>query len=1031
MKRRVLKFLIPVFCILALVLVFSITKVSKNDIKSLVKDDIDVVINNVDVPICITAQTVENINDNMWDISLDLNSKVAIVDEEEVQMTELFGISEDELDTIVKTSSFKEFLEDNLTGEVEYVNGEVVITNPYSSEALIVETENVDILNTDNLKEINPVVDDIYVVKYNDAKSTKEAYYELCQNSQIINISRDVKVYASDEEAEVSELNNMNSAWGTAFCGMDMYKKYLNYSNNTNTVRVAVLDTGIYSSHEVFKGTDYGDRIDYTYAHNYISNNTNVTDDNGHGTAVAGVIAEATPNNVKIVPIKVMDDKGRGYLSAVFSGIGAVYQNVDVINISLGSKISDVSPNNQTMYDSTLRRARNAGVIVCCAAGNSANEGVTAVEYPAASDYAYGVAAIDEDKQRCDFSNYGSSINYSMPGHNIVLPGITGQDAYVLTSGTSFASPCLAAAAALVKLEHPDYTFDQVDAELTKNVVDLGNTGKDIYYGKGYVDFNVDKFAKPVFISAATTMTEWSTYNRIKISAMDSVNITNYSITNSSNTPSTSEWKTTNSNTFIDVTYETRIPGTNYVWLKDSDGRVAYKQVQVDNIDVINPGLISEIELLDLSKTSFKVQTKFNDSESGLSRVEWHLEDASGQEIAYLVEQSEPIGTNNNVTFSREFKNLTVNSKYTVYVVAYDVVGNMKATKTFTVTTNKADVNVFFSDNGTTKLEVEENENIENILNNKKQEFEAAKTRIYNKNLSENNEKVIFEETDSLFVNTANEISYPIIEDEKLYENYSSDIKYYTLNYKICYIKKKINLNSLKDITINYGDSDVSVGKMNISKNKFSVTPNDNNIANILVDDNSNILVSSNNYAGSTQITIDIEETLTLAHVTKTINVEVKPITIRVKSATLDEKVYDGENEVNVLDVIFEGVLDKDKLEIKKDYTVLALFDTPDVGEDKTVFISVALTKTNLANSYIIENENITMKGTIKAGMSFLKGDINEDGKINADDAADAIEIFKTNAQTVENLAKGDMNNDGRVNAEDAALIIEYFKTHG
>ena len=1031
MKRRVLKFLIPVFCILALVLVFSITKVSKNDIKSLVKDDIDVVINNVDVPICITAQTVENINDNMWDISFDLNSKVAIVDEEEVQMTELFGISEDELDTIVKTSSFKEFLEDNLTGEVEYVNGEVVITNPYSSEALIVETENVDILNTDNLKEINPVVDDIYVVKYNDAKSTKEAYYELCQNSQIINISRDVKVYASNEEAEVSELNNMNSAWGTAFCGMDMYKKYLNYSNNTNTVRVAVLDTGVYSSHEVFKGTDYGDRIDYTYAHNYISNNTNVTDDNGHGTAVAGVIAEATPNNVKIVPIKVMDDKGRGYLSAVFSGIGAVYQNVDVINISLGSKISDVSPNNQTMYDSTLRRARNAGVIVCCAAGNSANEGVTAVEYPAASDYAYGVAAIDEDKQRCDFSNYGSSINYSMPGHNIVLPGITGQDAYVLTSGTSFASPCLAAAAALVKLEHPDYTFDQVDAELTKNVVDLGNTGKDIYYGKGYVDFNVDKFAKPVFISAATTMTEWSTYNRIKISAMDSVNITNYSITNSSNTPSTSEWKTTNSNTFIDVTYETRIPGTNYVWLKDSDGRVAYKQVQVDNIDVINPGLISEIELLDLSKTSFKVQTKFNDSESGLSRVEWHLEDASGQEIAYLVEQSEPIGTNNNVTFSREFKNLTVNSKYTVYAIAYDVVGNMKATKTFTVTTNKADVNVFFSDNGTTKLEVEENENIENILNTKKQEFEAAKTRIYNKNLSENNEKVIFEETDSLFVNTANEISYPIIEDEKLYENYSSDIKYYTLNYKICYIKKKINLNSLKDITINYGDSDVSVGKMNISKNKFSVTPNDNNIANILVDDNSNILVSSNNYAGSTQITIDIEETLTLAHVTKTINVEVKPITIRVKSATLDEKVYDGENEVNVLDVIFEGVLDKDKLEIKKDYTVLALFDTPDVGEDKTVFISVALTKTNLANSYIIENENITMKGTIKAGMSFLKGDINEDGKINADDAADAIEIFKTNAQTVENLAKGDMNNDGRVNAEDAALIIEYFKTHG
>lgn len=60
----------------------------------------------------------------------------------------------------------------------------------------------------------------------------------------------------------------------------------------------------------------------------------------------------------------------------------------------------------------------------------------------------------------------------------------------------------------------------------------------------------------------------------------------------------------------------------------------------------------------------------------------------------------------------------------------------------------------------------------------------------------------------------------------------------------------------------------------------------------------------------------------------------------------------------------------------------------------------------------------------------YLKGDINKDGKVNADDAADAIEIFKTNAQTEENIKRGDMDGNGTVNAEDAALIIEYFKTH-
>ena len=61
---------------------------------------------------------------------------------------------------------------------------------------------------------------------------------------------------------------------------------------------------------------------------------------------------------------------------------------------------------------------------------------------------------------------------------------------------------------------------------------------------------------------------------------------------------------------------------------------------------------------------------------------------------------------------------------------------------------------------------------------------------------------------------------------------------------------------------------------------------------------------------------------------------------------------------------------------------------------------------------------------------AYKVGDINEDGKINADDAANAIEIFKTNAQTPENIAKGDMDGNGKVDAEDSALIIEYFKTH-
>ena len=1031
MKRRIFKYLIPVFVMLAIVLILCCNYSDKATIKSLISGGIDINVDDNEKPICINADILDYINNNTWDILFNLDTKTAIVDNQEIEMTTLLNVDEKELDNIVKSSDFKEYLEDNLTGDVEYVNGQVVVSNPYSSGTIIVETEDKKLLDSSNAKEVKQIIDDIYLVKYEDAKATKEAYYNFSENSEIISVATDAKVYISDAEmTQIDSLTSMNSSWATAFCGMDQYTKYLNYSQNSNIVKVAVLDTGIYPSHEVFKVNDFGERIDFTYSKNYISNNTNVTDDHGHGTAVSGLIAEATPSNVIIVPLKVMDQQGRGYLSYVFNAIGDIYRKVDVINISLGSKIADVSPHNITTYDNVLKKAREAGVIVCCAAGNSADSGAIAVEYPAASEYAYGVGAINKSKERCSFSNYGSEIDFVMPGYDLTLPGMSGQEAYVNTGGTSFASPTLAAAAALLKLEHKDYTFAQVDAELIKNTVDLGDVGRDKYYGRGYVDFNVDKFAKPVFIDATQTITEWAKYNRIKITALGSTNITHYAITNSSNTPSSLDWKITSGDTFLNETYETKIPGKNYVWLKDKNGSIAYKEVQITNIDLGLPSVVNEIEIVDLSKTSFKVQTTFKDSESGLSKIEWHLENADGNEINYIVSQSDPVGTNNNVTFTREFKNLTENTKYTVYAIGYDVVGNINFTKTFSITTNKADVNVFFLDNGTTKMEVEENENIEAILNTKRQEFEAAKTRIYNKNFSTNNEGIIFEDNDSLFVNSDNEISFPIIEDETLYENYSSNVKYYILKYKICYIKKKIDLSSFKDVVLNYGDENINIGKVKLPKNKFTVTTNDGNIVKIMVDDNSNVLVGSNNYAGNTQVVIDIEETLTLAHVTKTINVEVKPITIKIKSVTLDEKIYDGESEVNVLDVIFEGLLEKDKLEINKDYIVSALFDTPDIGKDKTVYLNVALTKTNLAKSYVIENENITMKSEIKPPFAFLKGDINLDGIINADDAADAIEIFKTNAQTAENKAKGDMNDDGKVDAEDAALIIEYFKTH-
>ena len=120
-------------------------------------------------------------------------------------------------------------------------------------------------------------------------------------------------------------------------------------------------------------------------------------------------------------------------------------------------------------------------------------------------------------------------------------------------------------------------------------------------------------------------------------------------------------------------------------------------------------------------------------------------------------------------------------------------------------------------------------------------------------------------------------------------------------------------------------------------------------------------------------------------------------------------------------------------------------FEKADINKDKVIDSKDLVTLNDyLTNGTELPDESLadlngdgvvdnTDKELLEAKLNnpnYLLGDINGDKKVNADDAADAIEIFKTNTVTKEKLAIGDMNYDGTINAEDAALIIEYFKTH-
>ncbi|HEY1739469.1 MAG TPA: S8 family serine peptidase [Acidimicrobiia bacterium] len=251
-----------------------------------------------------------------------------------------------------------------------------------------------------------------------------------------------------------------------------------------NGVIVAVVDSGVRATHQdltgaVLPGTDYvqagGDGTD---------------DANGHGTHVAGIIAARMNGvggvggapGVKILPVRVLDASGSGYMSDVASGIiYAADHGARVINLSLGGTAPSPA------LEQAMQYANGKGAVVVAAAGNGAESGNAPI-YPAAYPEAVAVAAVDNTLHRADFSQYGSYVDLAAPGVNILSDWSSSDSAYAYASGTSMAAPFASAAAALVVAHDPTFSAAQVTQRLESTAVDLGSPGYDEYYGHGLVD---------------------------------------------------------------------------------------------------------------------------------------------------------------------------------------------------------------------------------------------------------------------------------------------------------------------------------------------------------------------------------------------------------------------------------------------------------------------------------------------------------------------------------------------------------------
>lgn len=346
-------------------------------------------------------------------------------------------------------------------------------------------------------------VDEVYglgyaFIQFENEKEAEEALNQY--KKQGLTVQND-KLY----NLNTVSTNAEGSDWAYTFSEANVALDYFKSMDNPEII-VGIIDSGIDLNH-----TKLQNRIIRSYTNFASSTSENSEmDNNGHGTNVAGVIAQSTPDNVKISAFKVSDVENKVYTSSLicaYEYILAMKENrPDIINMSYGGNGLD-TPVERDL----LSQLKDSGITLVASAGNDNID--TKDVSPANNINVLAVSAHDENGNKCWFSNYGSTVDIAAPGQNVKTYTVGNSNSYEYVNGTSFSAPFVCAAAAYVLMQNETLKPDEVYEKMKLSAFDRKKPTDKKWAGSGLLNFsnlieNNDRKSNVVFNYASGSYNE-------------------------------------------------------------------------------------------------------------------------------------------------------------------------------------------------------------------------------------------------------------------------------------------------------------------------------------------------------------------------------------------------------------------------------------------------------------------------------------------------------------------------------------------